>query len=97
MRNPISVKVSEIVKETENTRTIVFEIKDTDFDFAPGQFFMIWIPGVDEIPMSISFWEPPKVGITVLPVGEATDSLTSLQPNDWIGIRGPFGSSFTLE
>ncbi len=97
MGNPISVKVSEIVDETENASTIMFEIKDTDFDFAPGQFLMIWVPGVDEIPMSISFWEPPQVGITVLPVGEATDSLTSLQPNDWFGIRGPFGSSFTLE
>ena len=97
MGNPISVKVSELVNETESVSTIIFDIKGADFNFAPGQFLMIWIPGVDEIPMSISLWEPPKVGITVLPVGEATDSLTSLQPNDWIGIRGPFGSSFTLE
>jgi dihydroorotate dehydrogenase electron transfer subunit len=97
MGNPISVKVSEVVKETENANTLIFEPKSSDFEVAPGQFLMIWIPGVDEIPMSISFWDPPKVGITVLPVGEATDSLASLQPNDWIGIRGPFGSSFTLE
>ena len=97
MGNPISVKVSKIVNETENASTIIFEIKDTSVEFAPGQFFMIWIPRVDEIPMSISFWDPPEVGITVLPVGEATDSLASLQTNDWIGIRGPFGSSFTLE
>lgn len=97
MGNPISVKVSEVVRETERASTIIFDIKDSDFDFAPGQFLMIWVPGVDEIPMSISLWEPPKVGITVLPIGEATESLTSLQPNNWIGIRGPFGSSFTLE
>jgi len=97
MGNPISVKVSELVDEPGSASTIIFDIKNSEFDFAPGQFLMIWIPGVDEIPMSISLWEPPKVGITVLPIGEATESLTSLQPNDWIGIRGPFGSSFTLE
>jgi len=97
MGNPISVKVSELVDEPGSASTIIFDIKDSEFSFAPGQFLMIWIPGVDEIPMSISLWEPPKVGITVLPIGEATESLTSLQPNDWIGIRGPFGSSFTLE
>lgn len=97
MGNPFSVKVSELVDETKSASTIIFDIKDSDFNFAPGQFLMIWIPGVDEIPMSISLWKPPKVGITVLPIGEATESLASLQLNDWIGIRGPFGSSFTLE
>ncbi len=97
MGNPRSVKVFEIVRETEDVSTVIFNIKDSDFNFKPGQFLMVWIPGVDEVPMSISLWEPPKVGITILPIGEATESLTSLQPKDWIGIRGPFGSSFTLE
>jgi dihydroorotate dehydrogenase electron transfer subunit len=97
MGNPRSVKVTEMVRETENTNTVIFNIKDFDFDFSPGQFLMIWIPGIDEIPMSISLWDPPKVGITVHSVGEATESLASLQQNDWIGLRGPFGSSFTLE
>jgi dihydroorotate dehydrogenase electron transfer subunit len=58
---------------------------------------MIWIPGVDEIPMSISLWSPSIVGITVQQIGEATKALTSLKNNDWIGIRGPFGTGFTLD
>jgi dihydroorotate dehydrogenase electron transfer subunit len=95
--NPHSVRISEIIQESERTKTIVFRINKPYFGFAPGQFLMIWIPGVDEIPMSISLWDPPNVGITVLPIGKATESLVSLQPNDWIGIRGPFGKSFTLE
>ncbi|MHA1965948.1 MAG: dihydroorotate dehydrogenase electron transfer subunit [Candidatus Thorarchaeota archaeon] len=97
MGNPLSVKISEVVRETECASTVIFDIIDSDFNFAPGQFLMVWVPGVDEIPMSISLWEPPKVGLTVLPIGEATELLASLQPKDWIGIRGPFGSSFTLE
>lgn len=94
--NLVSVKVKEVAQETDTAKTIIFSIKEPPFAFAPGQFLMVWVPGVDEIPMSISLWEPPRVGITVLPIGEATESLVSLQPDDWIGIRGPFGSSFTL-
>lgn len=95
--NPHSVRISKIHRENRNAVTVVFQIEKPYFEFAPGQFLMIWVPGIDEVPMSISLWKPPSVGITVLPIGEATESLASLQPNDWIGIRGPFGTSFTLE
>jgi dihydroorotate dehydrogenase electron transfer subunit len=97
MGDPTSVKVSEVVHETETVRTVVFETKTSGFSFKPGQFFMIWVPEVDEIPMSVSLWDPPRVGVTVLPIGEATGVLCSIEPKEWIGIRGPFGSSFALE
>jgi dihydroorotate dehydrogenase electron transfer subunit len=97
MGYPQSVKVSKVVHETLQARTIIFTIEKPNVSFKPGQFLMTWIPGVDEIPMSISLWDPPRVGITVLPIGEATESLASLQQDDWLGIRGPFGSSFTLD
>ncbi|MFW9789422.1 MAG: dihydroorotate dehydrogenase electron transfer subunit [Candidatus Thorarchaeota archaeon] len=97
MGNPLSVRLSEVVRESNHANTIIFDINGSGQSFAPGQFLMIWVPGVDEIPMSISLWKPPKMGVTVLPVGEATNALASLRPGNWIGIRGPFGSSFTLE
>jgi dihydroorotate dehydrogenase electron transfer subunit len=96
MGNQVSVQISDIIEETITAHTIQFKMSNPDFKVAPGQFLMICIPGVDEIPMSVSLWEPPKVGITVLPIGEATESLNSLQPGDWIGVRGPFGSSFDV-
>jgi dihydroorotate dehydrogenase electron transfer subunit len=97
MGNPSSVRISEVVRETENATSIIFDIKKPSFNFAPGQFLMIWVPGVDEIPMSISLWEPPKVGVTILSIGEATEALVSIKPKEWIGVRGPFGTSFTLD
>jgi dihydroorotate dehydrogenase electron transfer subunit len=97
MGNQVSVQVSKNITETDTARTILFKMNNPDFKAVPGQFLMVWIPGVDEIPMSISLWDPPNVGITVLPIGEATSSLVSLQKGEWIGIRGPFGSSFTLD
>ncbi|MFX1483099.1 MAG: dihydroorotate dehydrogenase electron transfer subunit [Promethearchaeota archaeon] len=95
--NQTSVQVLKIVKDSETARTIQFKVPTQDFEMLPGQFLMVWIPGVDEIPMSVSLWDPPSVGITVLPIGEATETLVSLHEGDWLGIRGPFGSSFTLD
>ena len=63
----------------------------------PGQFVMVWVPGIDEIPMSIS--ECNDAGdwsITVKRVGECTDAIFKLKKNDFIGIRGPLGNFFTL-
>ncbi len=97
MGNPLSVRVSKVVNETKTAKTIFVDIGESELGFTPGQFLMVWVPGVDEIPMSVSLWEPPKVGITILPIGEATEALCSVKANEWLGLRGPFGSSFTLE
>jgi len=60
----------------------------------PGQFVMVWIPGVDEIPMSLSHIGADEIGITVKSVGEATDALCSLEKGERVRIRGPFGRGF---
>jgi dihydroorotate dehydrogenase electron transfer subunit len=62
----------------------------------PGQFFMIWIPGVDEIPMSVSRIGDKEKAITFRDVGEATHSLYQMKPGDQLGVRGPYGNGFTL-
>jgi dihydroorotate dehydrogenase electron transfer subunit len=60
-----------------------------------GQFVMVWIPGVDEIPMSLSAITPEGLtSITVNGVGEASRALNKKEKGDQIGIRGPFGNGF---
>lgn len=93
MGNPTTVSVSEVVEENKDARTLVFEYPNVE-NIHPGQFLMVWIPGVDEIPMSVSLLNPPMIGITVLPIGEATNALASIQTGQRFGIRGPFGTSF---
>jgi dihydroorotate dehydrogenase electron transfer subunit len=59
---------------------------------------MLWIPSVDEIPLSIlDANEDGAVSVAVKKVGEATRALHDKKPGDLIGIRGPFGNSFTLK
>jgi dihydroorotate dehydrogenase electron transfer subunit len=52
---------------------------------------MVWVPGVDEIPMALSAAD----SITVQKVGDATGALFNLKPGSKLGIRGPFGNGFT--
>jgi dihydroorotate dehydrogenase electron transfer subunit len=94
--NFVSVRISEIIPETKRCQTLYFNLKQSN-SFNPGQFLMVWVPSIDEVPMSISKWAPPVVGITVLDIGDATHALLSMTSDDWIGVRGPFGKSYSLD
>ena len=85
---PLPVNITRIVQETPTVKTIFF---DHPFEAAPGQFVMVWVPGVDEIPMALS---APNA-ITVQEIGEATRFLGKMVPGDKIGIRGPYGNGFS--
>lgn len=87
-------KILDSIIETENVKTILFNHSKT---INPGEFYMIWIPGVDEIPMSVSIIKPDVKGITFRNVGEATNELYRKKVDDKIGIRGPYGNGFSLE
>jgi dihydroorotate dehydrogenase electron transfer subunit len=93
MNYPKVVEILEIRKETSNIKTIMFDFK---YDIDPGQFFMIWIPHVDEIPMSVSYIDKRIKGITFKKVGNATEELFKLKVGDKIGIRGPYGNGFKI-
>ena len=83
--------------KTESPTVKTFTFKDKEYARAkPGQFFMLWIPGVDEIPLSIlDVGEDGTVSVTVKKVGEATEALHRMGGGDFVGVRGPFGNSFT--
>ncbi len=87
------VRIIETKQETPTVKSLFFHDDETAKS-RPGQFLMIWIPGIDEIPMSVSSTRPP--GITVKLVGEATETLSHLEKDDEIGIKGPFGNGFTI-
>lgn len=82
------VVITHIVRETPSIRTFEFSRR---FDAKAGQFCMVWIPGVDEIPMALSAGN----AITVQKVGDATGALFSRSEGDVIGIKGPLGNGFS--
>lgn len=89
-----TVKIEQVCVEGPKVKTFSFNDKQCAKS-KPGQFAMIWLPGIDEIPMSISAAYPSgSTSITVGKVGEATDVLHRKKRGDFIGVRGPFGNSF---
>ncbi|MEA2089732.1 MAG: dihydroorotate dehydrogenase electron transfer subunit, partial [Thermoproteota archaeon] len=89
-------EIKEIKKETSTVKTFTF-LDKLCAKAEPGQFLMIWIPGIDEIPMSVSATHPNElVSIAVANVGKATEALHKRKVGKMVGVRGPFGNSFTL-
>jgi len=85
--------------KTESPTVKTYTFKDKICAKAePGQFLMLWIPGVDEIPLSIlDANEDGTVSVAVKKVGEATRALHNKKVGEIVGIRGPFGNSFALK
>lgn len=90
------VRILRVKPENPHVKTLTFK-DDLCSSANPGQFIMVWIPGVDEIPLSISMVHPDGLAsVTVAEVGEATKALNSMRVNDPIGVRGPFGNQFEI-
>lgn len=78
-------------RETPTVSTITF---DWEKDVLPGQFLMVWLPGIGEIPMSLSQTGNPKA-ITVKAYGTSSSAMTSLSVGSRIFFRGPYGKPFS--
>ena len=63
----------------------------------PGQFVMVWLPGAEEIPMSVSDGFKGGIRISVAKEGETTAEFHELKRGDSLFVRGPFGVGFSLE
>ena len=89
--------VTRVLEEAGRMMTLQFI--DAECNMAePGQYVMVWIPGIEEVPMSLSAINEEGIcSITVRPIGEATEALCSLRNGDKMGIRGPFGSGFKIQ
>ncbi len=86
--------IKRIVRENDSTKTFVFEYK---LGGKPGQFIMMWIPGVDEKPMSIAFDDGKEFWVTVCAVGAGSKALHELKVGDKVGVRGSFGTYYKFK
>ncbi len=97
---PTFFTVTRRRRETHDTWTLTLEAPPGyPFAFLPGQFNMLYVPGVGEVPISISGdpARPLPVDHTIRAVGFVTRALTSLRPGDMVGLRGPFGRGWPLD
>ena len=85
-----AVRVVEKIQENPKPVSFVF---DAAMAAEPGQFAMLWLPGVDEKPFSIAGIDP--LMFTISRVGPFSEALHALGPGDMLWVRGPFGKGFT--
>jgi NAD(P)H-flavin reductase len=98
---PQLYRVQRVRREIPDTFTLELEPANGSGipPFATGQFNMLYVFGVGEVPISIS-GDPARATPlvhTTRAVGTVTKAMRKLRPDDVIGVRGPFGSHWPIE
>jgi NAD(P)H-flavin reductase len=106
VENPFQPEPARIVRQYDLIKDHrFFQIRFTDmeramsFQYKPGQFAMLSIPGVGEAPFSISS-TPSRPGILEMGIrrtGKLTEALFKKKDNDIVYLRGPYGNGFKIE
>jgi NAD(P)H-flavin reductase len=99
---PFEAEIKWIRKETRDTATYAFRIIDSEvrkaYRFEPGQFNMIYVPGIGESAISISSGTMDHDLLhTVRTAGDVTSAVSSMNSGSVVGLRGPFGRGWPLE
>lgn len=98
---PLPYRVVERRQESVDTVTLALVSAGADptIRFQPGQFSMLYVFGVGEIPVSVSGdgARADRVVHTTRAVGAVSRAICALKPGDLVGYRGPFGTPWPME
>ena len=86
--------IKGIGQETPLVKSYVF---DYSVGAMPGQFVNVWLPGVNERPMSVAFDDGKELTLAIAAVGSTTREMAKMKVGSKIGIRGPYGTHFTYK
>jgi NAD(P)H-flavin reductase len=96
---PQLFQIQKVKNETRDTFTLdLISLNAKSFSFSAGQFNMLYIFGVGEVPISIS-GDPTttnKLTHTIRAIGTVTKRLKTMKRGDVVGVRGPFGSHWPV-
>ncbi len=97
----VPARIREVTREGEHNFTLELDVsgRPGGLPFEPGQFNMLYVYGVGEVPISVS-GDPADTGVlvhTVRDTGFVTNALRKLGPGDSLGVRGPYGRPWPVE
>ncbi len=99
--DPMVPVLATVTKRRQDLPDVVtFEFEAPGWSgFAPGQFNMLSVFGVGEIPISISgpVSDPGRIVHTIRDVGPVSKALANLPEGAVIGLRGPYGVPWPVE
>jgi NAD(P)H-flavin reductase len=98
---PMLFVIERFYRETTDTFSLHLEPLDplNVLHFEPGQFNMVYVFGVGEVPISIS-GDPTNPAVlihTTREVGVVTRAMHRLRVGQTVGIRGPYGTPWPIE
>lgn len=100
---PVTAVITYIHHEAPDIATYTLSFTDTvvreRYRFLPGQFNMLYLPGIGEAAISISSdpGEPDTLLHTIREAGNVTGAIARLRKGDTIAVRGPYGSDWPVE
>jgi NAD(P)H-flavin reductase len=95
--SPTPTRILRVRRETRDTFTV--ELEGQNRAFEPGQFNMLYLFGIGEVPVSISGdpGNPDVLVHTIRAVGTTTLAMKrQAKRGSALGVRGPFGSAWPV-
>ena len=97
---PRPFRIEKVRRDLSDTFTMeLVPAEGGDFAFAAGQFNMLYVFGVGEVPISIS-GDPGDRSVlvhTTRAVGAVTKALDAMKAGEVVGVRGPYGTPWPVE
>jgi dihydroorotate dehydrogenase electron transfer subunit len=91
-----TVIIEQIIEETPTVKTFIFKDKISS-KARPGQFLMIWVPRIEELPMSVMVCDRKEyAAITIRRLGLGSTALFDKKVGEVLGVRGPYGNQFKI-
>lgn len=100
---PVPARIVDVKIENFNTRTFLLRIEDQydrqAYRWLPGQFNMLYVPGVGEAAISLSSDpdQPETLAHTIRVVGAVTRAIDRMGTGGIVGLRGPFGRGWPID
>ena len=91
---PKAIPIAKIIVENPFVKTFVFK---HNLRAEPGQFVNLWIPRLDEKPMSVAYSDEKEFWVTMFAVGTFSKAMHEMKVGDLVGVRGPYGNGFTFQ
>jgi NAD(P)H-flavin reductase len=98
-----SAEIAGITPELDGVATYHLKFRDPAihkrYRFLPGQFNMLYLPGIGEVAISVSAANPERDtwDHTIRVAGNVTRALAGLGVGGSLGLRGPYGSCWPLD
>jgi len=95
---PFPGRVEKIFKKTGDVN--LYRVQMTKpVSYSPGQFFMVSLWGVGEVPISIASLQERKdtIEFCIRKAGFVTGAIHSLKEGETLWLRGPYGNGFSTD